>query len=104
MQALLRLLYGLVGSLEDVRTDRPERVVGDVGGFVGQEFLQWLQIVEQGLNIAIRFPSTKDFKFPQSNGNLRFVIVIGELVRVFGMEFCRQFLIRVDLQWQCLCY
>ena len=101
---LLCLCNILVRSAKDIAANGLERLIVKFGKLCGQVPLHWLDVVEECFEITQRLPANKDLELGKCHGDLRLVIVVGVLFGIRLVQFRRQLLVRVDLEWQSFLY
>ena len=62
-----------------------------------QELFKRLQRVEEDLDVKIRLETREHFEGTKCNSNFGLMIIVCELLWVFGVQFGREILVRMDL-------
>ncbi len=101
---LLCLRNILVRSAKNIAANGLERLIVEFGIVCGQVPLQWLNIIEECFQITQRLPANEHLELGKCHGDLRLVIVVGVLFGILLLQFRRQLLVPVDLEWQSFLY
>lgn len=84
---LLCLCDVFVRSAKNIAANRLESLIVEFGGVLGQVLLQWLDVVEECLDITQRLPADEDLELRKCHGELRLVIVVGLLFGILPVQF-----------------
>ena len=94
---------GGVGGFEDVGDEGADCGISEGGGCGGEELVEGGEGGEEGLDFWGGFPAGEDFEGAKCDGDFGFVVGVGELVWVLGVElFCEGF-VGVDLKGKGFC-
>ena len=104
LEGMLGLFDGGVGGFEDGGDEGADGFVVEVDLLgVGEELVEGGEGGEEGLDLVGGFPAGEDFEGTEGDGDFGFVVVVGELVGVLGVESLGEVFVGVDLEGQCFC-
>lgn len=103
LQGGLDVADGGVGCFEDVGDEGADCGVGELWGGGGEELVERGEGGEEGLDFRGGFPAGEDFEGAEGDGDFGFVVRVGELVWVFGVEFFGEGFVGVDLEGEGFC-